>query len=420
VIQINVLNNGMDFYFQNQVQAQKFTQFITGTFPMRTKISTKLVSTDSRNNTAHMKHITTCDLVPFCHDDLVLISTASSIAHGVAAATTTKLHGTGGDHGGGVGSSIHGATAGAKNGIGSRLVGRVVLITRMTSVMHVVDASPLRHRSMNQCMDEISPISYYQHEKQFTILQSSHRMVRFVVLDVEMCPNTTDSTSQNTQNSQNMEHMDQDSDNSHIRHGNNHDDESVVTSSTTALSMYNGRTKKKKSIHSKEKRKLNMATQYMLADVTVARESDMGLNDHQYLVTTHLGNMLQPGDIVLGYDLRYLTGAMWDELDVKVHGGYVKPEIVLVRKVENNDTLNHPPQPHEDEHTTIKSHDASAELHRTTSNNVSIHHRQVTKKQQRRQRRREGTKTLELEQAAERMGFIQDMDALAEPTRSNE
>ncbi len=35
----------------------------------------------------------------------------------------------------------------------------------------------------------------------------------------------------------------------------------------------------------------------------VARSSDFGRNDTVYYVRTHLGNILHPGDMALGYDL---------------------------------------------------------------------------------------------------------------------
>merc|ERR1711937_242384 len=42
---------------------------------------------------------------------------------------------------------------------------------------------------------------------------------------------------------------------------------------------------------------------YALADVQLARESDLGANDEVLSCVTHLGHLIQPGDVVLGYDL---------------------------------------------------------------------------------------------------------------------
>jgi len=42
----------------------------------------------------------------------------------------------------------------------------------------------------------------------------------------------------------------------------------------------------------------------------VARESDMGCNDQTYRIRTHLGHLLKPGDMALGYDMvRYASSA---------------------------------------------------------------------------------------------------------------
>lgn len=37
-----------------------------------------------------------------------------------------------------------------------------------------------------------------------------------------------------------------------------------------------------------------------LAEVTVARERDLGVNDTQFVVVSHLGNILREGDVVEG------------------------------------------------------------------------------------------------------------------------
>lgn len=40
-----------------------------------------------------------------------------------------------------------------------------------------------------------------------------------------------------------------------------------------------------------------------LAEITVARERDFGVNDQQFVCISHLGNLLREGDVVLGYVL---------------------------------------------------------------------------------------------------------------------
>ncbi|KAK9463049.1 NMD3 family-domain-containing protein [Lipomyces oligophaga] len=66
-----------------------------------------------------------------------------------------------------------------------------------------------------------------------------------------------------------------------------------------------------------------------LADVTVARSSDMGRNDISYYIRSHLGGILHPGDTVLGYFLSNVNfnHELWDTLDQST-----VPEVVLVKK----------------------------------------------------------------------------------------
>ena len=40
-----------------------------------------------------------------------------------------------------------------------------------------------------------------------------------------------------------------------------------------------------------------------MAEVECCREADLGVNDNIFFTRTHLGNIIHPGDTVLGYDL---------------------------------------------------------------------------------------------------------------------
>ena len=54
-----------------------------------------------------------------------------------------------------------------------------------------------------------------------------------------------------------------------------------------------------------------------MCDVTVARLSDMETNDQDYITRSHLGNILQAGDNVWGFDV--LRGNVNDESDEEDH-----------------------------------------------------------------------------------------------------
>ncbi len=78
-----------------------------------------------------------------------------------------------------------------------------------------------------------------------------------------------------------------------------------------------------------------------LADVTLARERDLGVNDDQISVRTHLGALLRCGDRVLGYDVRAAN------LASSVDGlGGNEPDVVLVRKCRKQDPDGPTPKRH--------------------------------------------------------------------------
>jgi nonsense-mediated mRNA decay protein 3 len=151
VLQIDNSKHGLDFYFLTLAHAQAFTQYLQRVGPpMRVQTTQrKLVSSDVKNNTANVKHTITCDLVPICKHDLLLI-------HKSAART--------------------------------KLAGRVVVVTKVADggCVHVTDASPKRQNLAESEM-ELTAEAYYRNEKYYTVVQAAHRMTRFVVLDVELC-----------------------------------------------------------------------------------------------------------------------------------------------------------------------------------------------------------------------------------------
>lgn len=172
-------------------------------------------------------------------------------------------------------------SSGGGGGAG-HLAGRLCLVDRMTSVIRLVDASPTRNAPMDRCMVDIHPEKYWRGDKYYRLLFSSTRLTRFVVLDVELCADTN--------------------------YGEEH-------------AQYAG---PKSGVE-----------KYALADVEIVRESDFGQTDETLSCVTHLGNLLQPGDSVLGYDLVSSvlpSEAEWS-LENSCQNGFVMPDVVLVKKV---------------------------------------------------------------------------------------
>lgn len=247
VLSIDASREGLDFFFLNLPQAQMFSNYLRKIAPMKVSTSIKLVSTDSHNNTAHRKHNITCELVPLCVQDLVVIQSS------------------------------------CKN---NKLAGRLALILKVKSVVHAISASPARNDLVNS-MVEVSPDAFYKYEKSYRVLQASNRLVRFTVMDVELC---------------------EEEDYHHHHHGD--DDE------------YGPQYKGPQSGVEK----------YALADVQVVRESEYGDSNAEILCcVTHLGHFLQPGDTVLGYDLVTFVGD--GDWDVHLNNQFVVPDVVLVKKL---------------------------------------------------------------------------------------
>lgn len=67
----------------------------------------------------------------------------------------------------------------------------------------------------------------------------------------------------------------------------------------------------------------------VLCDVHVARMSDFGRNDEQFIARSHLGAILSPGDTVMGYDL---ARANFNNDEFDTINASNLPDVVLVRK----------------------------------------------------------------------------------------
>jgi nonsense-mediated mRNA decay protein 3 len=310
VLSIETIKDGFDFYFLSLVHAQRFSGYLQRAAPMRAKISKKLVSADWTNNTANIKSCLMCDIVPFCRDDLILIDKR----------------------------------------VKGKLAGRLAVVTKVSSVIHLMDASPKRENLADSQM-ELSPDAYYKYEKLYTVLQAAHRAVRFVVLDVELCNESSQGGSGSG---------------------------GTTAATSTEPPLYQGPNQGPSSTAAVHK--------HALADVQVARESDFGSNDETFNCVTHLGNLIRPGDVVLGYDLTATVGGDW-EMEESFHNSFVLPDVVLVKK--------------------IAGAGGSSEAEQTSVNRKSEPVKgRMTKKKERRRRRYEGKKSKELEESAVRMGFL--------------
>ncbi|KAL1850224.1 hypothetical protein VTK73DRAFT_9699 [Phialemonium thermophilum] len=72
----------------------------------------------------------------------------------------------------------------------------------------------------------------------------------------------------------------------------------------------------------------------ILSEVTVARSSDLGVNDKTYFARTHLGHLLHAGDSVLGYMITgsNFNSSLLDDVESSHQYGSTVPDVILVKK----------------------------------------------------------------------------------------
>lgn len=148
VLRVVTAARGFDFYFATLSHAQEFVSHVGRATPVRTRHSKKLVSEDRRNNTAHVRHTFSVDMVPLCRDDLVVVSRGARAAG---------------------------------------LDGRLALVARVASAVRLVDACPARDADADAVAGELRAENYWRNENGVRTLLSARRLARFVVLDAELC-----------------------------------------------------------------------------------------------------------------------------------------------------------------------------------------------------------------------------------------
>lgn len=307
ILSVQTKKNGFDFYFPSVDKARHFTQYLSKAAPMRSKMTQSLVSEDIKNNTANIKTTIVCDMVPLVRDDLIVVHKRAK-------------------------------------GVGN-LTGRLCLVLKISSVVHLVDASPARDAEIGARFSDLHAESYWKggEEKSYRLFLSPNYLVRFVVLDVEIC-----------------------NERGRVDYGSQEDTKQLYQGPTSGV------------------------MKYALADVEVARESDFGVNDETFRCVTHLGHLLQVGDVVLGYDLN-TTVLPSEEEDNGFNASYDMPDVILVRKVKGNAATTTPTDDRGEKEPKAKAKSSAS------------------RKRERRMNKEE-QKQKKLEEAAARMGLDSEHD----------
>lgn len=82
---------------------------------------------------------------------------------------------------------------------------------------------------------------------------------------------------------------------------------------------------------------MTVSNKHTLAEVYIARTTDLGINDRQYYSRTHLGNILKTGDLVLGL---HLAASNVNNKNLEEMDHDKLPDVILVKKVYNRSRRN--------------------------------------------------------------------------------
>jgi nonsense-mediated mRNA decay protein 3 len=218
-INIKEVHDGIDFFFAQRNHAVGFCDFLKAVIPVNIKRSEELISHDIHTSTKNYKFSFSCEIVPICKDDLVVLPVPLAKKIGNISPLT--------------------------------------LCTRIGTSIQLLDPSTL------QTADVATDIYW---RTPFKPLADVQELTEFIVLDIE------------------------------------------------PLGKQVGRN--------------------FLAEATVARASDMGVNDTTYYCRTHLGGILHVGDSVMGYLLSNtnFNNDLFDVLESNNKYASAIPDVMLVKK----------------------------------------------------------------------------------------
>jgi len=263
-VRIQPQPEGVDFYFGSKADGLRFTSFLDAMVPMKYKQSEKLISADLKSNNSTYNYTFCVEIAPLCKADLVILppSVASHLGY----------------------------------------MSRLCLCLHVGSVVRLIDPFSTRF-----C--EISSVAYWQNP--FKAILDAQRLVVFVVLDViKVDDEEVRKTQQNNDEESDAEE----------------DGEDNPNQSSKAETIEKQRKRRRKTTQRKHSSSARLSAKHALCEVEVAKEKDFGQNDERHFLKCHLGYVLKPGDLALGYDLRTSNFNYNDTKPIEF------PDIVLVKK----------------------------------------------------------------------------------------
>eukprot|EP00512_Aurantiochytrium_limacinum_P004092 CAMPEP_0171499174 /NCGR_PEP_ID=MMETSP0958-20121227/8286_1 /TAXON_ID=87120 /ORGANISM="Aurantiochytrium limacinum, Strain ATCCMYA-1381" /LENGTH=568 /DNA_ID=CAMNT_0012033709 /DNA_START=128 /DNA_END=1834 /DNA_ORIENTATION=+ len=269
-VRVEPMPDGVDFFFSARNDAVRFLDFLETVVPLRYKTSKKIISQDLKSNTSIHNFTYSTEIVPICRDDAICLPKAVA------------------------------------QKIGS--ISQFVLCQSVTNVMRFIDPKTCQ-------VAELTGERYFA--EPFRAVLSSLRLVPFIVLDVQL---------------QEMPELVQ----------NQPDDEEDEAEEVPQVKIGSKRRRQKGRGKTRARgagrlpnsvltvKGDNLSSSHRMAIVEIAREDDFGVNDNRFFVQTHLGYVLKPGDMALGYDMRSVN--LNDETTDKLADKDLIPDVVLVRK----------------------------------------------------------------------------------------
>ena len=266
--------NGLDFEFARPQQAAHFVDFVRSVVPVKTTVSKKLVGENRNSNLASYRFKHSVLVAPICKHDLVILP--------------------------------HSMARSAGN------ISRLVLCSKVSSCLAFVD--PFKGTETS-----ITAKQYFK-EKKWTSLFSTTQLTEYFVIDstpVETPLKTASASNpgkarrKKKKKKQKKKYLDERGD----RDGTDGTDGTESATTTTTATTTTSTTTTTGAV--------STIGATMMGDVEVARSVDIGVNDQRFYVRSHIGALLQSGDLVMGYDLANSNLSVdMEEL----------PDVVLVRK----------------------------------------------------------------------------------------
>jgi nonsense-mediated mRNA decay protein 3 len=182
-------------------------------------------------------------------------------------------------------------------------IGQFLLCNRIAGTVHLLNPFTLQESVMNEK-------SYFR--LPFEPAMNSRRLIEYIVLDCQILKPQPDLSLLYNNNKRKKKKSNK------KRGGKTKNNIGTEGGSSTASSQ------------NIEAAPVVKKSRYLLAEVQVARACDLGANDDQYSVLTHLGKVLFPGDSVMGYDVVHFNAGDIDEYKEKNPN---IPDVVLVKKV---------------------------------------------------------------------------------------